>query len=257
MREVAKMWENTRMVVLAALTAAVYAALLIPFKPLTIIPGLTETSPGRAIPFVAGLLFGPAGAVGSALGNLLADFSGTLGWGSLFGLGGNFLLAYIPYRVVRAGAAEYLSSWRRLLLMEAAIILAALACGLFIGWGIDLIGQAPFAALANIIVVNNVVFTVVLGPLLLKALDRRVRRLGLLYPDVLDVAPRRPRTFALGLVLVVIACVGGMVAGNYVSLGVEGHGLFASGFGPDFHPGTVGAGVAPFIALLVLGVLLI
>jgi len=241
-REVAKMWENTRMVVLAALTAAVYAALLIPFKPLTIIPGLTETSPGRAIPFVAGLLFGPAGAVGSALGNLLADFSGTLGWGSLFGLGGNFLLAYIPYRV---------------LLMEAAIILAALACGLFIGWGIDLIGQAPFAALANIIVVNNVVFTVVLGPLLLKALDRRVRRLGLLYPDVLDVAPRRPRTFALGLVLVVIACVGGMVAGNYVSLGVEGQGLFASGFGPDFHPGTVGAGVAPFVGLLVIGVLLI
>jgi len=253
-RELAKMWENTRMVVLAAVTAAVYAALLIPFKPLTIIPGLTEASPGRAIPFVAGLLFGPAGAVGSAFGNLLADFSATLGLGSLFGLGGNFLLAYIPYRIVRAGDQEYLTNWRRLLLMEAAILLAALACGLFIGWGIDLVGQAPFAALANIIVVNNVIFTVPLGPLFLKALDKRVRRLGLLYPDVLDVAPRRPRTFLIGLILVVVACVGGMVAGNYISLGVKGHGVFASALGPDF---PVGLGVAPFVALLVIGVLLI
>jgi len=251
------MWENTRMVVLAAVTAAVYAALLIPFKPLALIPGLTEASPGRTIPFVAGLLFGPAGAVGSALGNLLADFSGTLGWGSFFGLGGNFLLAYIPYRIVRASDQEYLTNRRRLLLMEAAILLAALACGLFIGWAIDLIGQAPFAALGNIIVVNNVVFTVVLGPLLLKALDKRVRALGLLYPDVLDVTPRRPRTFIIGLVFIIVACVGGMVAGNYISWGVEGQGLFASGFGPDFRPGTVGVGVAPFVALLVIGVLLI
>ena len=257
MRELWKMWGNTRMVVLAAATAALYAALLIPFKPLVLIPGLTEMRPGAAIPLVAGLLFGPAGAVGAALGNLLGDFFGTLGWGSLFGLGGNFLLGYIPYRLVRASASEYLASWRGLILVEAAVLLAAAACGLFIGWGADLLGIAPFAALGNIIVANDIIYPAILGPLLLKALDRRVRRLGLLYPDVLDIRPRRPRTFVLGLVLIIVACVGGMVAGNYISLGVEGQGMFASGFGPDFQPGTVGAGVAPFIALLVLGVILI
>jgi energy-coupling factor transport system substrate-specific component len=256
-RELLKMWGNTRMVVLAAVTAALYAALLIPFKPLVLIPGLTEMRPAAAIPLVAGLLFGPAGAVGAALGNLLGDFFGTLGWGSLFGLGGNFLLAYIPYRLVRASEREYLASWRGLVLIEATVILAAAACGLFIGWGGDLLGIAPFAALGNVIVANDIIYPAILGPLLLKALDRRVRALGLLYPDVLDAKPRRPRTFALGLILIIIASVGGMVAGNYISLGVEGQGLFASGFGPDFHPGTVGAGVAPFIALLVLGVILI
>lgn len=257
MRELWKMWGNTRMVVLAAATAALYAALLIPFKPLVLIPGLTEMRPGAAIPLVAGLLFGPAGAVGAALGNLLGDFFGTLGWGSLFGLGGNFLLGYIPYRLVRATDREYLASWRGLLLVEAAVLLAAAACGLFIGWGADLLGIAPFAALGNIIVANDIIYPAILGPLLLKALDRRVRRLGLLYPDVLDIRPRRPRTFVLGLILIIVACVGGMVAGNYISLGVEGRGMFSSGFGPDFQPGTVGAGVAPFIALLVLGVILI
>ena len=257
MRELLRMWGNTRMVVLAAATAALYAALLIPFKPLVLIPGLTEMRPAAAIPLVAGLLFGPAGAVGAALGNLLGDFFGTRGWGSLFGLGGNFLLGYIPYRLVRASDREYLASWRGLVAIQAAVLLAAAACGLVIGWGGDLLGIAPFAALGNIIVANDIIYPAILGPLLLKALDRRVRRLGLLYPDVLDVTPRRPRTFALGLILIIIACVGGMVAGNYISLGVEGQGLFASGFGPDFQPGTVGAGVAPFIALLVLGVLLI
>ena len=245
------------MVVLASATAALYAALLIPFKPLVLIPGLTEMRPAAAIPLVAGLLFGPAGAVGAALGNLLGDFFGTLGWGSLFGLGGNFLLAYIPYRLIRASEKEYLASWRGLILVEATVVLAAAACGLFIGWGGDLLGIAPFAALGNVIVANDIIYPAILGPLLLKALDKRVRALGLLYPDVLDVKPRRPRTFALGLILIIVASVAGMVAGNFISLGVEGQGLFASGFGPDFQPGTVGAGVAPFIALLVLGVILI
>ena len=257
MRELFRMWGNTRMVVLAAATAALYAALLIPFKPLVLIPGLTEMRPAAAIPLVAGLLFGPAGAVGAGLGNLLGDFFGTLGWGSIFGLGGNFLLAYIPYRLIRATEREYLASWRGLILIEATVVLAAAACGLFIGWGGDLLGIAPFAALGNVIVANDIIYPAILGPLLLKALDKRVRALGLLYPDVLDVRPRRPRTFALGLILVVVACVGGMVAGNFISLGVEGQGLFASGFGPDFQPGTVGAGVAPFIGVLVIGVLLI
>jgi len=245
------------MVVLAAATAALYAALLIPFKPLVLIPGLTEMRPAAAIPLVAGLLFGPAGAAGAALGNLLGDFFGTLGWGSLFGLAGNFLLAYIPYRLIRASEREYLASWRGLVVIEAAVLLAAAACGLVIGWGADLLGIAPFAALGNIIVANDIIYPAILGPLLLKALDRRVRRLGLLYPDVLDATPRRPRTFVIGLILIIVASVGGMVAGNYISLGVEGQGLFASGFGPDFQPGTVGAGVAPFIALLVIGVILI
>lgn len=257
MREVVRMWGNARLVVLAAATAALYAALLIPFKPLVLIPGLTEIRPAVAIPLVAGLLFGPAGAVGSALGNLVGDFFGTLGWGSLFGLGGNFLLAYVPYRLCRAGAGGYLASWRRLLAVEASVVVAAAACGLFIGWGADMLGIAPFAALANIIVVNDILVPAVLSPLLLKALEKRVRRLGLLYVDIMDTPPQRPRTFAVGVVLLLVACAGGLAAGNAISFGVEGHGLFGAGFGPDFKPATVGLGVAPFVAALIVSIFLI
>jgi len=257
MKPLLKMWGNTRMLVLAASTAALYAALLIPFKPLVLIPGLTEVRPAAALPLVTGLLFGPAGAVGAALGNLLGDFFGSLGWGSLFGIGGNFLLAYIPYRLILPGARPYLATWKGLIALEGSVVLAAAACGLFIGWGVDLLGLAPFAALGNIVTANNVIYPAVLSPLLLKALDGRVRKLGLLYPDVLDVAPTRPRTFGLGLAFLIVACVGGLAAGNIISLGLERHGLFAAGFEAGFRAGTVGVGVAPFIVLLVLGIALI
>jgi len=58
MREIFTMWRHTQMVVLVALSAAIYAAVLIPFKGFTIIPGFTEVRPANVFPFVFGLLFG-------------------------------------------------------------------------------------------------------------------------------------------------------------------------------------------------------
>ena len=50
MRELITMWGNTRMVVLTALTAALYAAVLIPFKVATIIPALRRSARGGGAP---------------------------------------------------------------------------------------------------------------------------------------------------------------------------------------------------------------
>src|SRR4030066_2341385 len=93
------MWRHTKMVVLVALTAAVYAAILIPLKGIPLVPGFTEIRPANVVPVVFSLLFGPAGAWGAAFGNLIGDFFGTLGLGSIFGFWGNFLAAYLPYKV--------------------------------------------------------------------------------------------------------------------------------------------------------------
>jgi len=60
------MWSNTRMVVLTAISAALYAAILIPFKVVALIPGITEFRPANAVPVVCSFLFGPAAAWGSA-----------------------------------------------------------------------------------------------------------------------------------------------------------------------------------------------
>ena len=96
------MWRNTRLVVLTAMSASLYAALLIPFKVLPLIPGVTELRPGNAVPVVCSFLFGPAGAWGAAIGNLIGDFFGGIGPGDFFGFAGNFLYGFVPYMGWRA-----------------------------------------------------------------------------------------------------------------------------------------------------------
>ncbi|MEJ7816255.1 MAG: QueT transporter family protein, partial [Rubrobacter sp.] len=99
MKEVFTMWRHTQLVVLTALSAAIYAAVLIPFKGFPIVPGFIELRPANVFPVVFGLLFGPAGAWGAAIGNLIGDFFGTLSLGSLAGFVGNFFLALLPYKL--------------------------------------------------------------------------------------------------------------------------------------------------------------
>src|SRR5512143_561207 len=99
MKAAIRMWSNTRMIILVAVCAAVYAAALLAFKTaIPLVPGITEVRVAGVFPMTMGLLFGPAGAWGLAMGNLIGDlFGGTLGPGSLAGFAGNFLMGYLPY----------------------------------------------------------------------------------------------------------------------------------------------------------------
>ncbi len=99
------MWRNTRMVVLTAMCASFYAAVLIPFMVVPIIPGVTHFRPANAMPVVCSFLFGPAAAWGAAIGNLIGDFFAGLGPGDFFGFIGNFLYALAPYRIWRAAGS--------------------------------------------------------------------------------------------------------------------------------------------------------
>src|SRR5258707_13873332 len=89
MSELSLMWRNTRMVVLCAISAALYAAVLVPFKVVPLIPGVTELRPANAIPIVCSFLFGPAAAWGSAIGNMIGDFFGGVSAGDNFRFFGN------------------------------------------------------------------------------------------------------------------------------------------------------------------------
>lgn len=91
MTDLASVWQDTRLIVMTAQIAAIYAAILIPFKAgIPIIPGFVELRPANAIPIVASLLFGPAAAWGAGIGNVIGDCFGTFGPASFFGFWGNF-----------------------------------------------------------------------------------------------------------------------------------------------------------------------
>lgn len=242
MREVWRMWHYSTMVVLTVLTAGIFAAILIPFKGIPLIPGLTELRPANVIPVVFGLLFGPAGAWGAALGNLIGDFFGTLGAGSLFGFWGNFLAAYLPYKMWQNRPLwEMKNHLPRFFL---AVILGAMGCAVTIGFGLEALKLLPFSVIVVAVFINNALIALLLGPFLLALLEPRVSRWDLSWTELLDPEDRQPGPAPrLGLALAWLGAGGGFLLGLAVSLGLVS------------FPGLPSLAVllAPFVAILYLG----
>lgn len=261
MKEVVTMWKNTRMIILVALSAAIYAAFLIVFKGgIPIIPGITEVRPANVFPFVFGLLFGPAGAWGSAIGNFIGDlFGGTLGVGSIFGFFGNFFLGFVPYKmwgaffgmVNRNNMAQTTNSVKKLVAFEVIILTASAACGIIIAWYLDLASMVPFAFLAPTITVNNFAAGAVLGPILLALLYPRIKRWGLLWTDIMtveDVAKGGAKN--LGSVLMMVGSLGGLIFGILAAAGLAGQSLY--GFTGEQGKPIVWLTVLPFLVLILV-----
>jgi energy-coupling factor transport system substrate-specific component len=248
------------MVVLTAISASLYAAILIPFKVLPIIPGVTEFRPANAVPVVCSFLFGPAGAWGAAIGNVIGDFFGGIGPGDLFGFLGNFLYGLIPYKVWEAitdsdPVPHTPGMW---IAFVGTVLLASAVCALSIGWGINLLGFIPFSVLGNIILINNFLVAVVLTPFLLAVIYPRVKRAQLLYRDIMPRPPRFRWSRRLGLAIVVFATVAGMVLGNLLSSGRLVLPFLAHADPTSTtHAADVGLGLIPVMALLAVGVLLL
>jgi len=238
MKEVFGMWKSTKMVVLVALCAGLYAAVLIPFKGFVLIPGITEFRPASALPIVLGLLFGPAGAWGAAIGNLIGDFFGSLGIGSTFGFVGNFMFAYVPYKlwsnlglVNKEDMEPNLKSGKKIFAYIVATLGGAIACALIIGWGLDILNMVPFAALGSIITLNNTIPSLVLGIPLLIVLYPRIKKWDLLWTDIMDEdeLPKQSATARIGAIIMILSIFVGFGAALAVALGA-GQAAFGAGF---------------------------
>lgn len=251
MKEVFTMWRHTQMVVLVALSAAIYAAVLIPFKGFPIIPGAIEIRPANVFPFVFGLLFGPAGAWGSAIGNLIGDFFGTLTIGSIGGFLGNFFLGLLPYKLwgafLRRGDMEpNPNTAKKFGVYVVIVILTSVVCAVIISWFVALLNLFPFTPVLILIMSNNIIPGLVLGPILLLALFPRVKQFGLLWTEIMnpeEVSSSRFQT--VGNVLVWVGGIGALVAGLLIEAGGFGGGV------------TVGVALIPFIVLVVVGAILL
>jgi energy-coupling factor transport system substrate-specific component len=250
MKEVFSMWRHTQLVVLVALSAAIYAAVLIPFKGFPIVPGYIELRPANAFPVVFGLLFGPAGAWGAAIGNTIGDFvGGTLTVGSVGGFVGNFFLALLPYKMWSVffrrdeNMETNVDSGKKFGVYILVTILASTVCAVIIAWWVDLLGLFPFRVFFALIVFNNAIMAGVLGPVLLLALYPRVKRWGLLWTEIMEPeevsSSRLQRT---GAILVWAGAIGSVVVGLILGLSQQ-------------VPGGLGIGLAlaPFLIAIVVG----
>jgi len=256
MREVLTMWRDVRMVSLTVVITAIYLAGLIPSKGLVIIPGFTEVRPGSALPVAFSLMFGPAAAWGSAIGNLLGDlFGGTFTAGSAWGFLGNFFMGFVGYKLwgnlrpLSADEEPTMRSVRQVVEYLLIALVTAAGTASIIAWGLDVLGVFPFSALATIIGVNNFVAAGIIGPLLLYFLYEPAARAGMTYPAVMepeqlpDVPADRRRLAAWGIAVVSVA---------WFVLGILGSVLF-EGVDLGAMPGDVTAGSAGSPVQFVLG----
>ncbi|MDZ4159330.1 MAG: QueT transporter family protein [Anaerolineaceae bacterium] len=261
MKEIFSMWKNTRMIILVALSAAIYATFLIVFKGgIVLIPGITEVRPANVFPPVFGLLFGPAGAWGAAIGNFIGDlFGGTLGIGSIFGFFGNFFLGFIPYKmwgalfglVKKDDIEPNTNTARKIVAFEIVALVSSAACAIIIAWYLDLAGIVPFAFLAITITVNNFAAAFILGPILMALLYPRVKRWGLVWTDIMSVEDvGRAYGKELGAILMTVGSLGGLIVGMLVAVGVTGQQIY--GFAGQTGQVAVWAAVLPFLVLILV-----
>ena len=252
------MWRNTRMVVLCAISASLYAAVLVPFKVVPLIPGVTELRPANAIPVVCSFLFGPAAGWGSAIGNMIGDFFGGVGPGDVFGFFANLFYGYVPYKVwnvIARGQSPVARSPAAIAKYVAACLIASVLCADIVGWGDNLLALRPFSILGNVIVFNNMLSALVLSPLILVAVYPRVRRGRMLYTDMMpEFRERRWSVRALGLAILILGEGGAWLMGNLVSTGYWAPRFLSADMMQAPYDRAIAIMVSPFIALAVLGV---
>jgi QueT transporter. len=225
------MWKETRMIMLVAVIAAVYAAVLIPFQTLQIVPGITSIRPANVFPVIFGIMFGPAAAWGSGVGNLIGDlFGGTFGPGSVGGFVGNFFYGLLGYKLwgnlrpITAGVEPDFRTavGRQVVEFSIIAVTASILCATIIAWVVDLLGLVPFATLGPIITINNTLAAVVLGPPLLYLTYPRLKDLGLLYPDLLREEDVSRTAAGLSTPLswgIVVTGIVWLVGGTFLSTG--------------------------------------
>jgi len=265
MKEIFRMFKYTRMIVLAALSAALYAGLTIPFKAIPLIPGVTELRLSAPIPIILGILFGPAAAWGSMIGNIIGDFFGTMGPGSIFGAIGMFLTSLISYKLwggllVKGERRPALfRGTKDVLWFEAVAVVAGCVTGVTIAWGLEILGILPFAALGSIISFNNIISTVIIGPILFALVAPRINKWGLVWTDVMDKEDvSQPKLTGVGITLGILGPVGGLITGILLSIGLYGSALLGAGFGQGEIGGlAITLGLVPFVLAYIISCFLL
>lgn len=262
MKELFTMWKYSTMVALTVLCAGIYMLLLLPSKAIPIIPDYTAIKPATLFPPIFGLLFGPAGAWGSAIGSLAGDLFGNFSVSSIFGFIGNFLYAYIPYKLWRniklkrgEDRQPTINSASKLVQFGLASVIASISCAVVTAWGLDVLRLYPFAPLSIIIFLNNAAITLIFGPIALPLAFRLAKKTGVVWTDIMHVKDiSKPNPEIISVFMVYSGSLGGLAFGLALALlfagqSLMGHGIATQGMGSLF----IGIGVLPFLVILFHG----
>jgi energy-coupling factor transport system substrate-specific component len=193
MLDIFAMWKNPKMVIFTIFITLLYPVVMYPFLQYSFFGATADyLRVGVAIPAAFSLLLGPAAAFGAAFGNVIYDsLTNSLNYATLFGFVGNFLIAYIPYKLWSAATNQKpdMRSAKKVMFFMASVTLSCSLCGLVIGWGLFFLYQdyCPFVMTTLTIFASDALWAVVLGPAVLAFCYSFFSKHKLLYGDVMGL----------------------------------------------------------------------
>lgn len=165
-------------------TALLFFCVTMPFRRFFGLMGLTEVRPASAFPPIFGLLFGVPGALGCAIGNLVADIvSGYPDKVCLYGFPAQFLYGFLPYLMWNSGkwgrgkhtkngeakeqqkkASVRLSSVRQVLKYIGIVFADTIFMAVLLGGILQSLNRVSFFSQFTLLLFyNNLVFCLILG----------------------------------------------------------------------------------------------
>lgn len=183
MRELAEVWTNRKGLMWIAVTALLYALVLIPFNQVHWDIAVIPIRPAAALPVVFGIFWGPTAAWGLGIGNATGDIFGSFSLMSIFGFLINVLYPYLAYRL-----------WHRLMKShEFRMDRYSLACFLLVTFVTTLACMDLLAACGTVFLDrpfeskfisyfgNRIVWAMVVGPVILGLTFKKVLRNSWVY----------------------------------------------------------------------------
>jgi hypothetical protein len=242
------------------LSAGLYLLARWPFMHASIIPFYLEFRPAIVLVPLAGICWGPVGAFGVMAGSLAGDRLFGF-WDALTGFRaiGQLLFAFSAKRLWDFSVGEHFPGLRVAPGLRRALrfqLVALPGCFLYAtwpAWGSDMLMIYPFSYFLSLLLLNNVIFCVLLGPALYQFAARHALPKMGSWHDVVEARAGVCQLSFGGAACHITGCVGGCVAGYLVSGSVHQmwptrtiiHGI-TSGT-------TLTLAVLPFLALQVAG----
>lgn len=205
----------------AGLCALIFIGMAVPFKVMVLIPGLTEVRPVNAIPVVAGLLLGPAGAWGCAVGNLVADLFGTFSVASVFGFLGNFTAAYLPYKIWHMrgdGEAPNVKTNKNIGWFILVAAISSLCVAVILSLGLDMLDIVWGKSIFIIVFLNDLGFSLFLGLPVFIVLTSDQINLKAVMPK--SSSPGKNHRAIKGVLLLMVA-ISGIIFSMFIFAGIR------------------------------------
>jgi len=183
MHELLEVWRDRNGLKWIALSALIYALVLIPFNQLHWSVAGIPIRPAAALPVVLGIIWGPAAAWGLGIGNIAGDYFGSWSPMSIAGFFVNVLYPYLSYllwhRLVK-GHGERMGGYGLAGFLIVTLIVTVACMALLAACGTVCFAR-PFESKFTGYVYNAVVWAMVAGPILFHVTGKRAVRNGWTY----------------------------------------------------------------------------